>query len=107
MNFGPNGVDMSACRCSASCAVGWSIAVLRHRASMRCDADRLRTCRLLRFLPLCRCYDSETNTTNAKTDRNIRATTPKKIPKITGSSLRFGLNVEPRETFASSGRSGS
>jgi hypothetical protein len=52
-------------------------------------------------------YDSETHTTNAKTDRNIRATTPKKIPKTTASTLRFGLNVEPKESLASSGRSGS
>ena len=107
MNFGPNGVDMSACRCSASCAVGWSIAVLRHRASMRCDADRLRTCRLLRSFLFLGIYYHETHKTSAKTDRNIRATPPRKTPNTTGSSLRFGLNVEPRETFASSGRSGS
>jgi len=32
---------------------------------------------------------------------------PTKTPNTTGSSLRFGLNVEPQESFASSGRSGS
>ena len=52
-------------------------------------------------------YDSETHTTNAKTDRNMRATTPRKITPTTASTLRFGLNVEPKESFASSGRSGS
>lgn len=52
-------------------------------------------------------YYHETHKTNAKTDRNIRNTTPRKIPNTTGSSLRFGLKVEPKESFASSGRSGS
>lgn len=52
-------------------------------------------------------YYHETHKTSAKTARNIRATPPRKTPKTTASSLRFGLNVEPKESFASSGRSGS
>ena len=52
-------------------------------------------------------YYHETHKTSAKTARNIRATNPRKTPKTTASSLRFGLNVEPKESFASSGRSGS
>ena len=44
-------------------------------------------------------YYHETHRTNAKTDRNIRTTTPRKTPNTTASNLRFGLNVEPKDEF--------
>ena len=52
-------------------------------------------------------YYHETHKISAKTDSNMRAITATKTPNTTPSNLRFGLNVEPRESFASSGLSGS
>jgi len=88
------------------------------RASIRNREDRIRASAVAQTPPygaqgsgvsflFFGIYYHETHRTRAKTDRNMRATTPKKTPNTTGSNLRFGLNVEPKESFASSGRSGS
>jgi hypothetical protein len=52
-------------------------------------------------------YEMETNTITATKNNKNKAIAPRKIAPTTASSLRFGLNMEPSGTLASSGRSGS
>ena len=75
-----------------------------------CRANRLRAppARRSRAYPLIRGrYDMETNTITATKNKKNKAIAPRKIAPTTASSLRFGLNIEPSGTLASSGRSGS
>lgn len=73
-----------------------------HRAPHACKAKAF-----WRPTPIRNPYDMETSTITATKNRKNKAIAPRKIAPTTASTLRFGLNIEPSGTLASSGCSGS